>query len=263
MIGACVADKKACVALDVGEEATRFDNPFLPQTRSELALPLVTRDEAIGALTIQSTEEAAFGAEDIAVLQILADQLANAVTNARLFVQTQAALAEMERVQQQYMERAWGEYARAQKVFGYEQTPEGSAPLGGEVLPEVERALEELDTVVMDGEDGTSVLIVPVFLRGQPLGALGFRFDGGAESFSPDDIALAESVGEQFALAAENLRLLDDTQRRAARERLVGEVTARMRETLDMDTVLATTAREIGEALGLHDVTIEMRMDDD
>jgi GAF domain-containing protein len=80
---------------------------------------------------------------------------------------------------------------------------------------------------------------------------------------NPDDIALVEGISEQFALAAENLRLLDDTQRRAARERVVGEVTARMRETLDMDAVLATTAREIGEALGLHDVTIEMRMDDD
>ena len=250
MIGACVADKHARIALDVGEEAARFENPFLPQTRSELALPLITRDEAIGALTIQSTEEAAFGDEDIAVFQIMADQLANAITNARLFVQTQAALTEMERIQRQYTEQAWGEYAHMQGVLGYEQTAEGVMPLGGEVLPEVERALEELDTVVLDGEDGASVLIVPVLLRGHPLGALGFRLDGGAESVSRDDIALAESVGEQFALAAENLRLLDETQRRAARERLTRDITDKMRRAVSIEGVVQAAVDELFDALG-------------
>jgi len=94
MIGQCIAHKEARVALDVGEEAVRFENPLLPDTHSELALPLICRGQAIGALSVQSPREAAFSQEDVAVLQTVADQVANAIENARLFEQTRAALEE-------------------------------------------------------------------------------------------------------------------------------------------------------------------------
>lgn len=84
MIGACIANREGRIALDVGEEAVFFENPHLPKTRSEMALPLIVADEAIGALTVQSTEEAAFHEEDIAALQTMADQLAVAIQNSRL-----------------------------------------------------------------------------------------------------------------------------------------------------------------------------------
>lgn len=84
MIGASIANKKGRIALDVGEEAVFFENPHLPKTRSEMALPLIVADEAIGALTVQSTEEAAFHEEDIDALQTMADQLAVAIQNAKL-----------------------------------------------------------------------------------------------------------------------------------------------------------------------------------
>ena len=87
MIGASIANKKGRIALDVGEEAVFFENPHLPKTRSEMALPLVIGDEAIGALTVQSTDEAAFHEEDIDALQTMADQLAVAIQNARLHKQ--------------------------------------------------------------------------------------------------------------------------------------------------------------------------------
>jgi serine phosphatase RsbU (regulator of sigma subunit) len=89
MIGRCVTGKQAIIALDVGEEAVRFDNPFLPETRSEMALPLVSRDLVLGALTIQSKKREAFGAEDVAVFQTMAGQLANAIANARLYKEAQ------------------------------------------------------------------------------------------------------------------------------------------------------------------------------
>jgi PAS domain S-box-containing protein len=85
MIGWCIANRQARIALDVGEEAVRFDNPLLPETRSEMALPLISRGHAIGAITIQSSQPAAFTPEDITVLQTMADQVANAIENARLF----------------------------------------------------------------------------------------------------------------------------------------------------------------------------------
>jgi len=96
MIGWCIQNRQARIALDVGQEAVRFQNPFLPDTHSEMALPLLSRDEMIGALTVQSTERGAFSAEDITLLQTMADQLANAIENARLFAQTQKALSESE-----------------------------------------------------------------------------------------------------------------------------------------------------------------------
>jgi GAF domain-containing protein len=97
MVGWSVANAKARIALDVGKEAVRFDNPLLPETRSEMALPLISRGQVIGALTVQSTEVAAFSDEDIAVLQTMADQVANAIQNARLFEEAQR-LAQRERI---------------------------------------------------------------------------------------------------------------------------------------------------------------------
>jgi DNA-binding LacI/PurR family transcriptional regulator/GAF domain-containing protein len=265
MIGWCVANKQARIALDVGEEAVRFENPLLPDTRSELALPLVSRGEAIGALTIQSIQEAAFSDEDIAVLQTMADQLTTAIANARLFEQTQAALAEMELIQRRYLAQAWAEFARTAEVSGYEQRAAGITPLGDELLPEVQQTIAEQRPVIGGGGDGTgpSVLVVPIMLRDQPIGALGFKTEGEKREWSAEDIALAEAIGEQFALAAENLRLLNETQRRATRERLTGEITARVRETLDLERVLKTATDEIYQALGLERVMVRLKMAED
>ncbi len=94
MIGSCAAEGRAHIALDVGEEAVRFENPLLPETRSEMALPLLARGQVIGAISVQSEREAAFSEEDVSILQTMATQVANAIQNARLFEQTQSALAE-------------------------------------------------------------------------------------------------------------------------------------------------------------------------
>jgi GAF domain-containing protein/HAMP domain-containing protein len=311
MIGQCVANAEARIALDVGEEAVRFDNPLLPETRSEMALPLRSRGRVIGAMTVQSTEEAAFDEAHIAVMQTMADQVAVAIDNALLFVETQAALEETEVTHRRYLGQAWTGYARTRAVSGYEQTDTGLKSLSKEVLPQVQQAMAEQRPVVWNGDpwagsarspstprlrsgqtprhalrqaqdearddagSGRSpstlrprsghsgdtdssppALVAPIMLRGQPIGALGFRGEG--RQWSDDDIALAEAIAEQLALAADNLRLLDETQRRAAHERLTGEVTARMRETLDMETVLKTAVDEMYQALGLDEIVIRL-----
>jgi PAS domain S-box-containing protein len=110
MIGQCIASRIAGIALDVGEEAVRFENPLLPETHSELALPLVTRGAAIGALTIQSSQKAAFTESDIAIFQTVANQLANAIENARLFTETESTLKELESVQRSYIRQGWNDY---------------------------------------------------------------------------------------------------------------------------------------------------------
>jgi signal transduction histidine kinase len=99
MIGWCIANQKARIALDVGNEAVRFDNPLLPDTRSELALPLIGRGEMLGALGIQSVAEAAFNEEEIAIFQTMADQLASAISNARLYSRLEVELVERKHVE--------------------------------------------------------------------------------------------------------------------------------------------------------------------
>jgi len=114
MIGQCIADKTPRIALDIHREEVRFANPLLPETRSELALPLVSHGEAIGALTIQSSVENAFSQEDIAILEIMAAQIANSIENARLYKQTQAALEELEAIHRSYLQQSWNRYLGGQ-----------------------------------------------------------------------------------------------------------------------------------------------------
>jgi GAF domain-containing protein len=141
-------------------------------------------------------------------------------------------------------------------------------PLGAEILPEVQQAMavrrpvvrkDNGDTADHAEESSSSALVAPIVLRGQPIGALGLRrAEGLAQQWSTDDVALAEAIAEQFALAADNLRLLDETRRRAARERVVGEVTARMRESLDLETMLKTAADEMRQSLELDRILVRL-----
>lgn len=266
-VGQCIARAEARIALDVGEEAHHFDNPLLPDTRSEMALPLRSRGRVVGAMTVQSTEESAFDEASIAVMQTLVDQVGVALDHARLFAETEEALAEMEATHRRYLGRAWSEYTSARAVSGYEQIPSAARTLGDEPLPGVAQAVAEQRPVVLS-DDGTETdpagepaLVVPIVLRDQPIGALGFREAG--RTWSEEDIALAQAISDQFALAADNLRLLEETQRSAARDRLVSGMTSQMRETLDVDEVLRIAVREIGETLDLHDVTIELQVGED
>ncbi len=265
MIGQCVARNEARIALDVGKEAVRFDNPVLPLTRSEMALPLRVRGQVIGAMSVQSVRAAAFDESDIVVMQTMADQVAVAIDNARLFAESQATLRAMEAIQRRYLGEAWTQYTRSRPVSGYRQTETGLTPLDKALLPEVRQAVAAQQPLLEQEADGKTIaLTAPIVLRGQPIGALGFK--GAGEQWSADDLMLAEMVAEQLALAADNIRLLEETQRRAAQERLVSEVTARVRESLDVEAVLQTAAGELRQALGLEDVVVRLAMpksDDD
>lgn len=95
MVGWAAAHRRARIALDVGAEPVRFANPLLPLTRSEIALPMIVRGELVGVLDIQSEQPAAFTEEDIQALQVMADQLATAWQNARLYAQAQARAQEL------------------------------------------------------------------------------------------------------------------------------------------------------------------------
>jgi GAF domain-containing protein len=115
MIGQSIATGKPCIAQDVAEAARRFSNPLLPETRSELALPLISRGQAVGALSIQSSRKAAFPQEAIAIFQTMANQLAHSIENAYLFEETQRAMEELKAVQRRYIRAGWSEYLDRRK----------------------------------------------------------------------------------------------------------------------------------------------------
>jgi putative methionine-R-sulfoxide reductase with GAF domain len=106
-VGFVTGTGQSRIASDVGSDATFFDNPDLPETRSEMTLPLRVGDRIIGALDVQSTEPAAFGQEDVALLSILADQVAIAIENAQLFEQAQQALSEAQGAYRSYLRQEW------------------------------------------------------------------------------------------------------------------------------------------------------------
>ncbi len=238
MIGWATANRKARIALDTGEEAVHFENPELPLTRSELALPIISEDRVLGALTIQSTQPEAFDEDDIIVLQGIADSLATAIENARLLRQTQENLREIQALQRQYLAEAWENVTSQEDELSY-------------TIKQVD-APSELDP------DATMEL--PLVLRGQVLGSITVERDD--EKWTDQDKAFLESISAQAALALENTRLVKQTQQSARFNRTVTEITGQLRETLDIDDILQTAVREIGESLNLHDVSIQLSMDE-
>ncbi len=257
MIGWCTANAQARIALDVGEEAVRFNNPLLPDTRSEMALPLVSHGRVIGALSAQSVEEAAFTGEDIAVLQTMADQLANAIENARLFRQAQEGLEAERRAYGELSRQAWIKFAQTQHSLGQRYDPEEILPSDGRWRDEMRSAAQRGETVLSQNESA-STAATPIKVRQQVVGVLDAHKSASTGRWTTEEITLLEAMADQLGVALDSARLYQDTQHRAAREQLTGEITTRMRETLDIDTILQTAVHEMREVLNLAEAEIQM-----
>jgi GAF domain-containing protein len=249
-------------------------NLLLPETRSEMALPLRSRGRVIGALDVQSTECEALCQEDIAVLQTVAAQVAVAVDNAQLFAEMQARLEEMETRPRHPVPARWADRLSARAAPAYERTRPGVAPLGdatvsgdvGALDQAIEQAMARQEVVVQsDAGAGTgqAALVAPISLRGEALGVLGLHEAAGQRQWTDDEIALIETVADQMALAIENARLLRETQQRAERERLVADVSAQVRASTEVDTILRTAIRELGRALRASDGLIRLGAGDE
>jgi GAF domain-containing protein/HAMP domain-containing protein len=245
------------IALDVGIDAQFFDNPDLPDTRSELTMPLRARGQIIGALDVQSREAGAFTSGDVTVLQTLADQVALAISNARLFQQVQESL-EAERRTRGHLDReAWRELFRTQPALGGRYDPQGILPPDGQLRGVLMRALEERKVVAEEGQASPG-LAVPLQVREQVIGVVDARKPREAGEWTDEEISLLQTLVDQLGVALDGARLHQDTQRRALREQMVAEITARMRETLDVDTVLQAAIHEMGMALDLAKVEVRL-----
>lgn len=248
IVGYVTATGNPRIALDVGMDIVHFNNPDLPLTHSEMALPLKSGTEVIGSLDIQSVEQNAFTQEDIEVLQSLADQVSLAIQNTRLFDQTSRLLAEAEAFQKQYQRDVWKRLSRKKKITGFKYTITGAT------------ALEEHET----GLSGDGVLkkevSIPISLRGENIGTLIVQVPR-SEKINTDQMDLIKAVAERVALSAENARLFEETNQRAEREQVISDIAAKISTSVRTENILKTTAKELNQLLDGAEVLIKLGTD--
>jgi GAF domain-containing protein/HAMP domain-containing protein len=244
IVGNVTSTGKPRIALDTGADAIYFNNPDLPQTRSEVALPLKFEEQVIGALDIQSTDINAFSDEDIKVLTTLSDQVSLAIQNVRLFNQIEKSLVESNAIQRQYVRETWRNLPKLEKLSGFRYTLTGAVPL----IDETKFAANE------DRKDKKEIR-VPIILRGETIGTLSVHVPI-SEHTSADQVDLIKAVAERVALSAENARLFEDTTRRAVRESLVSDITTKIRSHNDPQSMIETAINELRNALGATKVEV-------
>ncbi|MGC9397603.1 MAG: GAF domain-containing protein [Anaerolineae bacterium] len=236
LVSSVIMTREAMVTSNVEESPLYRENPLLDETRSEAVMPLRVRHNVIGVLDLQSREAEAFTEDTVAVLQLVADQLAVAIENARLLEEMQATVQELTAASGQFTREAWRRAVEGEgRARGYRYDRVAVAPLpqdGDELLP-----TEQTD----------DTLSVPLKLREQVIGKVNLRFAD--EQVSPEVAEFVEGVAERLVLSMENARLLEASRQRAARERLVREITAELRASADVEGVLRRTVRELGRAL--------------
>ncbi|MBI5823081.1 MAG: GAF domain-containing protein [Chloroflexi bacterium] len=256
IVGYTIENTKARIALDVGQDAVFFDNPDLPDTRSEIALPLVVGGQILGALDVQSTESQAFREEDISTLQILADQIAVAIQNAKLFEEVEKTLDAARIVYGEVSREAWSKILHNQPRIGYIATQPATIETHGEAVePSLAKAFETGDLIL--GADGLTIS-VPIKIRGQAIGAIRLKKSEIAEAWTQDETNLAIALSDQLSGALESARLYRESQQRAARESLVSDISARISGVSHMDSILRETVQELGQALGNTSVTFQL-----
>jgi len=230
------------IAMDTGSDTVFRDNPDLPETRSELALPLKVGEIVIGALDIQSMEPDAFTEDDISTLSVLADQVAIAIQNARLYEQSQRALRDAEIVSSQASGLAWKGYAEKMQTKGYRYDGIRPEPLK-EALPS-------------SSENGA--MLLPLLLRGQTIGRLQLKASNSSRKWTEDELAIVDATIERVALALEGARLLEDAQKRATRETFLSDMAAKLGTSFNLDSILRDTVEELGQTLKNSTVSFQL-----
>ncbi len=267
MVGWCTANAQARVVQDVvdvtGGDRFRVDHELVPRTRSEAALPLIARGQVIGALSVQSDRTGFFDPDTVSALQTIADQAAIAVDNARLFTETQEALEATRRAYGEATQRAWGRLLGTRADWGYAFADQAIAPVETAWQPEMLEAVRSGQTVLggldlaeplegdreRGGSSGGSTVAIPLKVREEVVGVLGFAKDA-SETWSAAESALLERLVQQMGLALESAQFFQETQRRAAREQAIRQVTERMRSAVNVEAILQRTVTELARAVG-------------
>ena len=263
LVGFVAATGTPRIALDTGQDIAHFRNPLLPDTRSEVAIPLKLDDRVLGVLDVKSTQPEAFTQDDVATLQVMADQLALAIQRVELVSNLQRNLDELESTYKAFTGESWQKF-RQQRDFkpgylfdGLKLTPLESFPT------KVQNALSRGRTTILPPQrelDGATV-VAPLKLREQVIGGLALRFQ--TPTIDPDTIGLVEETAGRLAIALENARLYAETQNLVERERTVSEISSRITTSFNIENILRTAVMEIGKRMPDAEVVVQLEQNKD
>ena len=262
VVGVAAQTGQPRIALDVGSDAVFFENPDLPNTRSEAALPLKARGEMIGVLDVQSTQAGAFTHEDLQVLTTLANQVSIALENARLLTETRSALAQMQEIYNEYTRAEWSRTVANIEQPGFRYRTGRVEMMENAIQsPEVSAAVEQGE-IVADHPNGSEerrpTVAIPVKLRGEVIGVLQIESNDASREWEKDEVGLVAAVAERAAVAMENARLFQEARRRAAKEHAISEASARIGSALNIENILHVTAEELERVLGGSEIVIQL-----
>ncbi|HEX9330834.1 MAG TPA: GAF domain-containing protein [Anaerolineales bacterium] len=230
------------IALAGSADSVFLSNPFLPETQSAIVLPLKSGNEVIGILDIQSAQANAFIEDDLSTLSILGDQVAITIQNSLLYEQSQSALREADIVSFQNTAQAWKGYEKAIQTKGYRYDGIKSEPL--------KKAKE--------ANKANNSLLIPIQLRGQTIGRFKLHPSDPSREWTDDELIMVNATAERVALALEGARLLDEAQKRAARETFLSDVATKLGASFQLDSILRDTVQELGQTLKNSTVTFQL-----
>ena len=243
IVGYVTQSGQARISLDVGQDAVYFNNPDLPDTRSEISLPLRIGADTFGALDVQSKQINAFNQDDINILSTLADQVSVAIQNARSYQQTREALAQAEAASAQLSNQQWKQFLNRQEVHGFSYD-------GVET------------TQISQSEKVAHTLAIPILLRGTKIGTIKLSAANPERMWTDGEIGMVQAVADRASLALESARLLQEAQKRATKERVIGEISAKIGSSSNLESILQTAIQELGSTLPGTDIAIQFKNED-
>jgi len=238
LINQVVENKRPYITSDDDVNFIRDVN--FARTRSRMMLPLTVRNNVIGILDMHSDQPRSFSTQDTEVLQTLADLVAISVDNVRLINETKNLVSQLEVNTSVQTHETWTKFTSRHKP-AYQYTPAGVRPL-----------------FVSNKQNNLDGLRVPLILHGQTIGTITLKRKGSAAKWSERERILVEKVANQVALALENSRLVDETQKNALRDQVIANISTRVRETLDIESVLRTATTELRRVFDLKEAEISI-----
>ncbi len=261
-IGYVITRGEPRLALDVEEDAIYSQDANLLETKSELALPLKVGNRIFGVLDIHSDKRDAISQEDSDILQSVADQVAILIEKTHQIENLQSSLADLQNAYSVYSRDSWRFHLQgSNKNLSYSFADNNlirKETLNAQELDVIQSGRKlVINTIKGESEDQEALLLIPIILRDQSLGVLNIRYKG--KYIPPELEEMAESVSSRLSIAIENARLLEDIQSRADRERVVDTIAAKVRAARDIDSILQTTASELGRFLGVDEVRVHLK----
>jgi len=254
IIGWVTANRLPRITMDVADDPFYFRNPLLPDTRSEMAVPLVVGTRLLGALDVHSTVPEAFQEDDVRAIEAIATELAIAIDSTRLILETQRQL---ERFESSYLDLARQSWRRITSSTGGKDirigTPEITT-LEDDAGYKTSYDAEAKRTPVLS-DDGRE-LSVPVQMRGEVIATITARKPDEEDRWSEEDVALLSAVSNQTALALESARQYTEEHRRVAELEVVNRVSQAVSQHLRLDSLYRVVHAQINQVLGETDMYI-------